>query len=208
MSEIQEIVIVDVMSIAPAERRSKIFKAFDALSPGQELHVIVDHDPGHLLEHMRHEGLPVDYDAYKSLVDGKGMYTGIFKKREVPVQQKVKFTSLDKERAYSATGFNPVEVHTGENYKIIITYIKAGQFIPVHSPDTDLVFAVFKGSGYAVAGDSEVKIMPGDILIIPGGESRGIKASTDMEALHMVFPIPTVEDHEEVMRKLASNSFY
>ena len=66
-----EPVIIDARTIPPSERHRRIFERFLSLKSGQELHVIVDHDPVHLVEHMKHEGLPIDNSAYRSYRDGK-----------------------------------------------------------------------------------------------------------------------------------------
>ncbi len=71
----------------------------------------------------------------------------------------------------------------------------------------DLIFAVFKGNGIAVASETETELSPGSIVIVPRGERRGIRATTDMEAIHTVSPVPTESDHEEVMRKVSKGIF-
>ncbi len=203
-----EPVIIDARTIPPSERHGRIFERFLSLKSGQELHVIVDHDPAHLVEHMKHEGLPIDNSAYRSYRDDNGTFTGIFRKlQNAPEEDRIKVTSIHRERAYLNDRFSPVGIYATDSYKVIITYIKAGQFIPVHSPSTDLIFAVFTGTGTAFAGDNEVPLIPGSILVIPGGEKRGIKAKTDMEALHVVSPVPDESDHMEVMEKLLKNSY-
>ncbi len=204
----QEYSTIDARTIAPAERHAKIFEKFLSLHPGHELHVIVDHDPRHLLEHMKHEGLPVVVSAYETHRNPDGTFVGVFRRGENPAPTgKVKITSFDDERSFSPERFSPVGIYSGKDYKVIITYIRAGQFIPVHSPDTDLVFAVFKGTGMAVAGENEVDLYPGKLIIIPRGEKRGISAKTDIEALHIVSPIPTEDDHREVHEKLSKGKF-
>ena len=201
-------VTIDAMEIPPPERHKKIFETFLSLKPGQELHVRVDHDPAHLLEHMKHEGLPVDASAYTSHMGDDGIFIGIFPRSlETLPPEKVKITSIDGERSYLPDRFSPVGIYASENCKVLITYIKAGQFIPVHSPSTDLTFAVFKGTGKAFAGEREVELLPGSIIVVPGGEKRGIRAETDMEALHIVSPVPDENDHLEVMKKLQENRY-
>ncbi|MHB1439743.1 MAG: DUF2249 domain-containing protein [Cuniculiplasma sp.] len=201
-------VIIDARTVPPSERHGKIFGLFMSLKPGQELHVKVDHDPIHLVEHMNHAGLPIDVSAYSSHMDKDGTFTGIFRKlQNAPGKDRVKVTSVNEERAYLDGRFNPVGIYAADNYKVIITYIRAGQFIPVHSPSTDLIFAVFTGTGTAFAGEKEVPLIPGSILIIPGGEKRGIKAKTDMEALHVVSPVPDESDHRDVIGKLLKNRY-
>ena len=199
---------IDAREIPPSERHRRIFELFFSLKPGQELHVLADHDPAHLVEHMEHEGLPLDASAYRSCRNDDGTFLGIFPRYQGNNgDEKVKVTSLDEERSYLPDRFSPVGIYASENYKVLITYIKAGQFIPVHSPSTDLIFAVFKGTGTAFAGKREVPLLPGSILVVPGGEKRGIMAKTDLEAIHVVSPVPDENDHLEVMKKLLENSY-
>lgn len=207
-SQQQEPVTMDVRNMAPVERHPKIFEKFMSLHPGQELRIIVDHEPKHLLEHMKHEGLPVVSSAYTSFRNDDGSYVGVFRRGDsVASAGNIKITSFDDERSFSPDRFSPIGIYSGESYKVIITYIKAGQFIPVHSPGTDLIFAVFKGTGTAIAGANETKLSPGSIIIVPKGKRRGIMATTDMEALHVVSPIPGNRDHVEVMEKLSQRKF-
>ncbi len=199
---------LDVREIVPAERHATVFRMFGELEEGGELHVFVDHDPMHLLQHMKHEGLPVDADAYRISISEDGLYEAVFKKlpdKELPDGSV--FTSFDQERSYSDDRFNPISVFRGDNYKVILTYIKKGQFIPVHSPSTDLIFMVYKGEGVAVLGSKQRGIKPGDLVMVRGGSGRGIKANTDLEGLHVVSPIPDENDHQEVVKKLAENRF-
>ena len=93
------------------------------------------------------------------------------------------------------------------NYRVILTYIKADQYIPVHRPECDLIFLVHKGTGTAIAGSETREIGPGDILIVKKGTARGIRARTDMEALHLVTPPPGEKDHEDVMKKIEQRQF-
>lgn len=90
---------------------------------------------------------------------------------------------------------------------MILTYFKAGQNIPVHTPNIDLVFLVQSGTGEVVSGSKRLRIQSGDIVIIPKGQSRGIQAHTDMGALHLVSPPPNDIDHEEVVKKLQAGRF-
>jgi len=116
-------------------------------------------------------------------------------------------TSFEKERAYDEHVFSPVPVYSTDQYRVILTYFRAGQFIPVHKPDIDLIFLVHSGSGEVVAGETKQQVKAGDIIIVPRGQSRGVRAHTDMEALHLVSPPPNDADHEEVVKKLASGRF-
>ncbi len=119
----------------------------------------------------------------------------------------VVITSFEKKRAYDEKVFSPVSIYSTGTYRVILTYFKAGQFIPVHSPNIDLVFVVQSGKGEVVAGTRRERIKAGDVVIVPRGVKRGIKAETEMEALHIVSPPPKDTDHEEVARKLQSLRF-
>lgn len=200
--------LIDATELPPQERHYRIFEKFLTLKPGEVLQVIAGHEPVHLLQQMAHERLPVDASAYYSHPNSDGTYSGFFTKIESSGENsRIKVTSFDRERNFSEKQFNPVGIYSGKDYKVVLTYIKAGQFIPVHSPGTDLVFAVFRGTGTGIFGEREERLLPGSVVIIPGGEKRGIKAITDMEGLHIVSPIPDESDHVEVFEKLSGGRF-
>lgn len=200
--------MIDATIIPPQERHSRIFERFMSLKPGEILKVIAGHEPEHLLQHMALEGLPVDASAYYSRTNPDGTFSGFFTRSETNGNgRRIRITSFEENRNFSAKQFNPVDIYSGRDYKVTLTYIRAGQFIPVHSPGTDLVFAVFKGTGTGIFGDREEPLKPGSVIVIPGGESRGIRAHTDMEGLHFVTPIPDESDHVEVFGKLSSGRF-
>lgn len=119
----------------------------------------------------------------------------------------IKITSFDLEREYQDDHFSVVNIQSGSDYKALIVYLKAGQFIPIHSPSVDMFFAVFKGTGTGVFGMHEEKLFPGKIIFVPRDQKRGIRAETDMEAIHFVSPPPNSTDHDEVEEKLGTGSF-
>ena len=200
---------IDVRGLPPHERHGKVLELFDVLKPGEALSVVNDHEPVHLVAFMKHERRDFDPEAYEAHQRGPGEWVGVFAKRIGSVEAKDGpiLTSFEKERQYSDSSFSPVPVYSTRQYRVLLTYIKAGQFIPVHSPGIDLIFVVQSGRGIAVAGDETQAISPGDIVIVPRGIRRGILAQTDMEALHVVSPPPNDSDHEEVSRKIASGHF-
>jgi quercetin dioxygenase-like cupin family protein len=194
----------------PPVRHSHIFKIFDELVPGDTLLVVNDHEPIHLVQFMKHERRDFDPGSYKAYQKGPKEWVGVFKKKKAgePAQDDgVVITSFANERAYDEHAFSPVPIYSTNEYRVILTYFKAGQFIPVHKPNIDLVFLVQSGTGEVVARQSRQRIKPGDIIIIPKGQRRGIKAYSDMEALHLVSPPPNNSDHEEVVQKLKNGQF-
>jgi uncharacterized protein (DUF2249 family) len=200
---------IDVRGLPPHERHRKVLELFNALKPGEALSVVNDHEPVHLVALMRHERSDFDSEAYRAYQRGPGEWVGVFKKRINASESQMGpvITSFEKERQYSDSSFAPVPIYTTPSYRVLLTYFKAGQFIPVHTPKVDLIFVVHSGRGIAVVGNERRKVSPGDIVVVPKGVRRGILAETDMEALHVVSPPPDERDHEEVSQKIASSSF-
>jgi uncharacterized protein (DUF2249 family) len=206
--------VIDVRSLPPPARHSHIFKIFDSIRPGDSLLVVNDHEPVHLLQFMKHERRDFDFSAYRVYQKGPAEWVGVFKKKKAESQtdvlEKVNsfiFTSFDKERNYDPGSFSPVPVYASKDYKVIMAYFRAGQFIPIHTPGIDLVLLIHIGRGEVVAAESRFQVKPGDIVIVPRGEKRGVKAETDMEVLHIVSPPPSDSDHEEVASKLTTATF-
>lgn len=200
---------IDVRELPPNERHGKVFELFDTLKPGETLLVVNDHEPVHLVAFMKHERRDFDAGAYSAYERKPGEWVGEFTKREgVPENGGGPvLTSFTKERHYSDSSFSPVPIYATPSYRVLVTYIKAGQFIPVHTPGIDLIFVVQSGRGTMVAGSEKREISSGDIVVVPRGVRRGVLAETDMEALHVVSPPPGDSDHEEVSRKIAAGTF-
>lgn len=202
--------VVDVRSLPPPARHSHIFKIFDQLKQGETLLVVNDHEPVHLVQFMKHERRDFDFAFYKAYQKPSGEWIGVFRKKADEQRQGggesgVVFTSFEKERTVDEGAFSPVPVYTSKDYKVILAYFKKGQFIPVHTPGIDLVLLVNSGRGEVVAGDRKFDVKPGDLVVVPRGTQRGVKALTDMEILHLVSPPPTDKDHEEVAKKLSTS---
>ncbi len=200
---------IDVRPLPPPQRHALVFKAFDEMKPGETLLVVNDHEPVHLLQFMKHERRDFDASSYTSFERKPREWVGSFRKAELAPTRApgVVFTSFEKERLLDEGAFSPVLIYSSERYKVILTYFKAGQFIPVHSPSTDLVLLVHSGRGEMVAGSRTFELKVGDVAVVPGGEKRGIRATTDMEILHLASPPPSDADHEEVVRKLSEGKF-
>ena len=200
---------IDVRSLPPQSRHGKILEIFDKISPGEKLLVINDHEPVHLVQFMKHERRDFDASSYTAYQRGPREWIGEFHKNKADdtMHPDHIFTSLERERVYNEDSFSPVPIYSNPGFRVILTYIKAGQFIPVHSPGSDLVFMIHKGKGMAMAGEKKYQVGPGDILIVGRGVKRGIMAETDMEAMHLVTPPPADKDHEEVSRKIAQGKF-
>ena len=72
----------------------------------------------------------------------------------------------------------------------------------MHSPGVDMALVILEGDGVVAAGQMESSVGPGAIVVVPAGESRGVKASTRLVAVHVVSPPPVEVDHSVVQAGL------
>ncbi len=103
--------------------------------------------------------------------------------------------------------FTPKPVYQSDGMKVVLAYFKKDQFIPVHAPEVELVLYVLEGEAELVAGDERVMAGKDDLIVIPKGVKRGVKALTELTILHVVQPPPGEEDHREVHERLAQGRF-
>ena len=103
--------------------------------------------------------------------------------------------------------FTPKPVYQTAEMKVVLAYFKPGQFIPVHAPQVDVVLCILEGEAEVVAGDDLVTAKKNDLIIVPKGHKRGVKALSELTLLHVVQPPPEEKDHNEVHRKLAEGKF-
>jgi quercetin dioxygenase-like cupin family protein len=103
--------------------------------------------------------------------------------------------------------FVPKPVYQSQGMKVVLAYFKEGQFIPVHAPEVELVLCILEGKAEVVAGEDSMAAGKNDIIIIPKGEKRGVKALTELTVLHVVQPPPSDMDHKEVHTRLAQGRF-
>ncbi len=110
-------------------------------------------------------------------------------------------------KSFDEKKFVPKAVYQSAGIKVILAYFKKGQFIPVHTPGVELVLCVLEGEADVVAGDERVIAGKDDLIVIPRGVKRGVKALTELTVLHVVQPPPTEEDHKEVHARIAQGRF-
>ncbi|WP_338598596.1 DUF2249 domain-containing protein [Sulfolobus tengchongensis] len=182
---------LDLRSIEPQYRHKLVLDTFAKMHEGEELVVIADHYPAHLLQLLSGQ-----IEKYNVEETPNGDFILKVIKRKSKLQPIISHIS-----EYRRTGdtFTPVPVLRRSEYGVILVFFKPNQYIPVHAPDSDLIFYVINGKGKAYVDGKETDITEGSIVIVPKGVKRGIKAETYMEALHIVIPSPSPEDHEKVM---------
>ena len=110
-------------------------------------------------------------------------------------------------KSFDENKFTPKPVYQSDGMKVVLAYFKPGQFIPVHSPQVELVLCILEGEAEIVAGDELVTAGKDDLIIIPKGVKRGVKALTELTVLHVVAPPPSEDDHKEVHQRLAEGKF-
>ena len=103
---------------------------------------------------------------------------------------------------FASDRFSPVSLAETERVKVVLTCFEAGQFIPVHAPGVDMALVILEGDGRVVAGHVERAVGPGAIVVVPAGQSRGVRATTRLVAVHVVSPPPTESDHAAVQAGL------
>lgn len=110
-------------------------------------------------------------------------------------------------KTFGEKNFSPNVVYQSPDIKVVLAYFKKDQFIPVHAPGVDLVLYILEGEAEVVAGEERLSAVKDDLIVIPKGAKRGVKALTELAILHVVQPPPTAEDHNEVHAKLAQGRF-
>ena len=91
--------------------------------------------------------------------------------------------------------------------KVVQAAFRAGQFIPVHTPNVHVVLYILAGEGEVVAGEERRSVREGDLVVVPRKMKRGVKAKTDMVILHVVAPPPTQADHGDMAARIARGDF-
>jgi len=117
-------------------------------------------------------------------------------------------SSFDATRAYDER-FSAVELFRSDRMKVACGFFEPGQFIPVHSPDSDVAVHVRSGRGVVRDGDADRRVEAGDVVVVPAGEDRGVRADEGarLEALLVTAPPPTDAEHDPVRRGLRAGEF-
>jgi quercetin dioxygenase-like cupin family protein len=110
-------------------------------------------------------------------------------------------------KSFDEKKFNPKNIYQTSNMRAILAYFKEGQFIPIHTPGVDVVLCILEGEAEVVAGDEKIIAQEHDVIIVPQGVKRGVKALKELTVLHIVQPPPSEKDHKEVHEKIALGKF-
>ena len=110
-------------------------------------------------------------------------------------------------KSFDEHKFAPKPVYQSDGMKVVLAYFRPGQFIPVHSPQVEVALCILEGEAEIVVGGQKVTARKNDLIVVPRGEKRGVKALTELTLLHVVHPPPADEDHQEVHRRIAEGKF-
>ncbi len=85
-------------------------------------------------------------------------------------------------KAFNPSHFTPQMLHLSQRLKVPFLCMTEGQEIPPH-PGSTSIFYIIEGRG-EIAVDGRVReIGPGDLVFVPNGSSRGLKASEHLVVL-------------------------
>ena len=97
---------------------------------------------------------------------------------------------------FSADGFGRRTLAETDQFRVVIAALEDGQQIPLHAPALDLVMTIVEGTGQVMVGDSVHSIRAGDVVVVPAGQTRGLRAMGGrLLAINVVSPPPGPGDH-------------
>jgi quercetin dioxygenase-like cupin family protein len=124
-------------------------------------------------------------------------------------------TDFDAEREYDAERFSARSVFRSDRMKAVLGYFEPGQFIPVYAPDSDVAITIRCGTGPVRDGERDRSVEPGEVVVVPAGEDRGVKADYEsevdgdarLEATLVTAPPPPDGEHDPVREGLKKGRF-
>ena len=98
---------------------------------------------------------------------------------------------------FSDESFCPKVLSATDLTKVMIVGMEDGQQIPLHTPGVQLALAIMEGAGEVWIDDAPRPVSAGDIVVIPAGTTRGVRARGGrLVFMNVVSPPPTAADHE------------
>lgn len=98
---------------------------------------------------------------------------------------------------FSAEGYCPKVLSATDLTRVMIVGMEDGQEIPLHTPGVELALAIMEGAGEVWIDDGPHPVAAGDIVVVPAGTRRGVRARGGrLVFMNVVSPPPTAADHE------------
>jgi quercetin dioxygenase-like cupin family protein/iron-sulfur cluster repair protein YtfE (RIC family) len=83
-----------------------------------------------------------------------------------------------------------------DRFRVVIAALEDGQEIPLHAPPLDMVMTIVEGIGQVMAGQKMHSVRAGDVVIVPAGQTRGLRATGGrLVAVNVVSPLPGAGHH-------------
>ncbi|WP_460558588.1 DUF2249 domain-containing protein [Halorubrum pallidum] len=175
---------IDVRDIPPSERHGRIHDAFEALSPGETLTIVNDHDPKPLYHEMAAEMPAFDPGGYAVEREGPDEFVAEFPKSAGDDSAAAKVA-----RVADLDGEPHADAFPGKEPKAIRLSLEADERVPEHEhPDRTVLFHVLEGAiDVALEGEPH-RVEAGEILRFEGESSVRPTACEDSVALVVLAP--------------------
>lgn len=99
---------------------------------------------------------------------------------------------------FEPKGFGRRTLVETDGFKAVVAALEDGQQIPLHAPQVNLVMTIVEGVGRVMAGDAAQWVRAGDVVVVPAGEMRALRAvGGRVVAVNVVSPPPRDGDHVE-----------
>lgn len=79
---------------------------------------------------------------------------------------------------YSPDGPGVTLLHRSEEIKVLLVGLEPGQALPPH-PGPAASFSFLGGRGVMLIGDEEVEVAAGALAVVPAGQIRSIRTTTE-----------------------------
>lgn len=97
---------------------------------------------------------------------------------------------------FSAQEFGRKVLAETDRFRVVIAALEDGQEIPLHAPPLDMVMTIVEGTGKVMAGEEVHAVRAGDVVIVPAGQTRGLRAAGGrLVAVNVVSPPPGAGHH-------------
>ncbi len=104
--------------------------------------------------------------------------------------------------SFDAERFRPRVLFESAAMKVVLAALEPEQAVDLHDPKVDVVISVLQGQADVWVGDAPRRMRPGDVAVIPAGETRGMRAAGGRAVLlHVVAPPPAEEAHAGVVHR-------
>lgn len=102
--------------------------------------------------------------------------------------------------SFDAERFRPTVLFESGAMKVVLAALEPHQAVDLHDPAVDVVISVLEGQADVWVGDTPRRMRPGEVAVIPAGETRGMRAAGGrVVLLHVVAPPPTEQTHAGVV---------